>query len=110
MVKNKKRLPLGLIAFFQALGLTAYCALIVIVLFNGQIWFNKIPEYFAPLIMLITLSTSALICGLITLSLPFRMFFIEKQPKKAIKLVSFTVIFLVLFLLLFVIGNLLFGK
>lgn len=110
MVNKKKDFPLVKTALFQALGLTAYCGLIGSLLSFGENLFNRIPEYLAPLIMLVMLSTSALVCGLITLSIPFKLFFTDKQPKKAIKLVSYTVLFLVLFIFLFVSGNYLLNK
>jgi|WetSurMetagenome_2_1015567.scaffolds.fasta_scaffold237729_2 hypothetical protein len=108
MAKEKRNLSLGVIALLQAAGLTVYCVFIVTVMFQGNNWFGKIPEYFAPLIMLVTLSASALICGLITLSYPMILFFSQKQPKKAVKLIVYTVCFLALFVLLFVAGNILF--
>lgn len=108
MSKEKRELPLGIVALFQALGLTAYCVFIVTVMFQGNNWFGNIPEYFAPLIMLVTLSTSALVCGLVTLGYPFVLFFNKKQPRKAIKLVVYTALYLALFVVLFVGGNILF--
>jgi hypothetical protein len=110
MAKEKRSLSLGMIALIQALGLTAYCGFIATVLFHGNNWFGKIPEYFAPLIMLVTLSTSALICGLITLSYPLILFFSKKEPKKAVKLIIYTVTYLALFVLLFAVGNILLNK
>jgi heme/copper-type cytochrome/quinol oxidase subunit 3 len=110
MTKEKRNMSLGTIAFLQAVGLMAYCGFIGTVMFQGNNWFNKIPEYFAPLIMLVILSTSALTCGLITLSYPFILFFSKKQPKKAVKLIIFTVLFLILFVTLFIVGNILMPK
>ena len=110
MTKETRKMPLGAVALFQALGIMAYCGLIGTVLSQGNDWFNRIPEFFAPLIMLGMLSTSALICGLITLSYPFILFFNKKQPHKAIKLVIYTALLLALFVTLFVIGNILLFK
>lgn len=109
-MKEKSRLPLGVVALFQALGLTSYCVFIVTVMFQGNNWFSKIPEYFAPLIMLVTLSASALICGLITLGYPFIIFFNDKEPRKALRLIIGTALYLAVFVSLFVIGNILFRK
>lgn len=110
MADKNRKYPLIKTALFQALGLTAYCGLIGTFLSFGENWFNNIPEFLAPLIMLVLLSTSALICGLITLSIPLKIFFTDKQPKKAIKLVFYTVLFLLFFVFLFIVGNLLLNK
>ena len=110
MSTEKKSLPLGVVALFQAAGLTAYCLFIVAVMFQGNNWFSKIPEYFAPLILLVTLSTSALICGLITLGYPIIIFFNEKNPRKALRLIVGTVLYLIVFVLLFILANILFHK
>ena len=110
MSKEKKNLPLGVVALFQAAGLTAYCLFIVTIMFQGNNWFSKIPEYFAPLILLVTLSTSALICGLVTLGYPIIILINEKNPRKALRLIIGTVLYLVIFVLLFVVGSLLFHK
>lgn len=110
MADKNQKYSLVKTALFQALGLTAYCGLIGTLLSFGENWFNKIPEFLAPLIMLVLLSTSALICGLITLSIPLKIFFSDKQPKKAIRLVFYTVIFLLIFVFLFVTVNFLLNK
>ena len=110
MADKNKKYSLVKTALFQALGLTAYCGFIGTFLSFGENWFSNIPEFLAPLIMLVLLSTSALICGLITLSIPLKIFFTDKQPKKAIRLVSYTVLFLLLFVLIFIVGNLLLNK
>jgi hypothetical protein len=107
MTKNKSN-SLIKISFFQALGLGAYCGLVGLVMSNAEHWFQKIPEYFAPLIMLLLLTTSALICGLITLSYPINLFIQEKQINNALRLVFYTILWLILFLSLIVGANLIF--
>ena len=66
----KQKKSLVKITLFQALGITAYCSLIGVFLANGNNWFPKMPQFLAPLIMLMLLSTSVLICGLIALYYP----------------------------------------
>lgn len=105
MIENKK-FSLAKISFFQALGLTTYCSIIGFILANGNQWFSKIPQYFAPLLILLLLSTSALICALITLSYPIILFLKKKQTTSALKLIFYTILWLVLFISIIIAGNL----
>ena len=87
-------MSLDFIAFLQALGLTAYCSLVAFIMWNGQRWFGHVPNYFAPLLVLILFTTSALVCGIITLAYPF-ILWQKKQTKQAIRLILYTAAWLV---------------
>lgn len=93
-------MKLFLIAFYQALGLTAYCSLVAILFWRGNQLFGRVPNYLGPLLFLILFAVSALICGFITLTKPFLLIWEEKKTKAAIKLIAYTAGWLVLFTLL----------
>ena len=104
---TKKSLPK--IAFFQALGITTYCSLIGLVLASGgNGWFKLLPEFLAPLIMLMLLSTSVLICGLIALYYPIILIFKKKKPLMAIRLIAHMIFWMIVFVLLILIGSIIF--
>ena len=87
-------------AFFQALALTIYCGLVGIVFWGGDEIFGKMSNYFGPLTFLVLLCFSALVSALLTLGYPFVLFWIDKKPKKALRLVIYTTLWLFLFLIL----------
>jgi len=86
--------------FLQALGVAIYCSLV-----GGFFWqapkiFPKDSQYFAPVILLLLFSTSAMICGLIVFLKPYKLFFADKK-KEAANVVVSTALWLFLFLLIF---------
>ena len=87
--------PLAVIGLAQALGVTAYCSLIGLIFWKGNEWFGRMPDYFGPVLMLTLLSTSALICALITLAYPAFLIWKKDQPVKALKLIGFTATWMV---------------
>ncbi len=104
----KQKQNLVKIAFFQALGLATYCSLIGLLLAYGNNIFGKVPNFFGPLLMLMLLSTSVLICGLIALYYPIILIFKKKKPLMAIRLIAHMVFWLIVFILLILIGNIIF--
>ena len=92
--------PLAAIGLVQALGVTAYCGLIGVIFWKGEEWFDRMPNYLGPVLMLTLLSTSALICALITLAYPAFLIWKKNQPVKALKLIGFTAVWMVLFVVL----------
>src|SRR3989344_9421153 len=92
--------PLAVIGLAQGLGVTAYCSLVGLIFWKGNEWFGKMPEYFGPVLMLTLLSTSALICALITLAYPAFLIWKKNQLVKALKLIGFTAVWMVLFVVL----------
>lgn len=105
-----KKLPLGFIAFLQALGLAVYCGLISLIMLNGETWFGRVPNFYGPLLLLCLLVTSALISALITLGYPVILFWKMNQPVKAVKLVIYTAGWSAAFVALLLIGIILIQK
>lgn len=105
---KKRKYSLEFIAFFQAFGLLTYCSLIALLLWQGNNWFGKVPNYFGPLLFLTLFSTSALISAIIVGAYPFILYFNKKQTKEAIRLVLYTASWLLIFVLgiLFIAANL----
>lgn len=94
------KLPLLLIALFQALGLTAYCGLVGMIFWKAEEWFGRAPDYLGPVLMLTLFSTSALICALLTLGYPAFLLWKKNQPVNALKLIGWTAGWLMLIVLL----------
>lgn len=86
--------------FLQALGVTVYCSLVGLLFWQGNHLFPKVNQYFAPVTMLLLLSVSVLVCGLLVFYKPYKLFFAEKE-KDAVKLVVSTSLWLFVFLLVF---------
>ncbi|MFH0943079.1 MAG: hypothetical protein V1810_02780 [Candidatus Beckwithbacteria bacterium] len=93
-----------MIAFFQALGLTAYCSLVALIFWRGEQWFGRVPNFLGPFLMLIILTTSALICGLIVFGYPVKLYLKTNKPDQSIKLVLLTAAWLTGFSLLIMLG------
>ena len=88
------------IGLLQALGVTVYCSLVGLLFWQGEHIFPKVNPYFGPVMMLLLLSASVLVCGLLVFYKPYRLFF-EGKKKDAINLVLFTSLWLFVSLLLF---------
>lgn len=80
--------------FLQALGVTAYCSLVGLLFWQGNHLFPKVNPYFGPVMMLLLLSVSVLVCGLLVFYKPYRLFFAGKK-KDAINLVLSTALWLI---------------
>ena len=85
--------------FLQALGVTVYCALVGIFIWNANHIFGQMNNFLGPILILILFSTSALICGLVVFYKPYKLFFAGKK-KEAIRLVIQTAAWLFAFLLM----------
>ena|SRR3989338_7803035 len=97
--KKKDECSLCFISFVQATGLLIYCGLVALLIWNGNKWFGKVPNYIGPLLFLTLFTTSALVCALIVLGYPFYLLWEKKKTHDAIKLVSYTAFWSVLFVL-----------
>jgi hypothetical protein len=86
--------------FLQALGVTVYCSLVGLLFWQGSHFFPKVNQYFAPVMMLLLLSVSVLICGLLVFYKPYKLFFAGKK-KEAADLVISTSIWLFLSVFIF---------
>lgn len=92
---------------FQALGITAYCALIAVFFNYGESILGDIPRFIGPIIMLLLFCTSVLVCGVLTFLKPYKLF-VAGKTKEALEVVATTVIFLFSFLAIFFLGVLIF--
>ena len=88
------------IGFLQALGVIGYISLISYALQNGERVFGSMNDFIGPVMFLTLFAVSALVCALITLGFPVKLFWIEKKQTEALKLVGYTTAFLALFVLI----------
>jgi hypothetical protein len=86
------------IGFLQALGLVGYISLIGTFMYNGEKLVGEPDNLFGPIFFLTLFSFSVLICAFIALGYPIKLFWIKKEPKKAIQVVGFMTLFLFVFL------------
>jgi hypothetical protein len=101
-VDKKSKISIKKVAFIQALGLIAYTSLVGMIMLNGNRWFgpmNKTP-LLGPILFLTLFIMSALICALIAFTIPFRIFWDEKNTKEAIKMVVYETMWLALFVII----------
>ena len=63
----------------QALGITFYCSLIGLVIYNGESIFGDMDSFVGPITFLTMFSVSALTCGLIVFKKPYELFFDGKK-------------------------------
>ena len=97
------------IGLLQALGLVVYCSMVATVMNNAERWFGKMDHVLGPVLFLSLFVVSALICGSVALGYPFLVLWEQKNTKKALKIVGFTigwlmVIVVVIFTILGLIG------
>lgn len=86
--------------FMQALGVTVYCSLVGLLFWQGNRLFPKVNQYFAPVMMLLLLSVSVLVCGLLVFYKPYKLFF-AGDKKEAADLVVSTSLWLLLSVFIF---------
>lgn len=102
MLFGKEKTPLKQKGFLQALGVAAYCALIGLFFWKGNELFGQVNLVLGPILMLILLSVSVLICGLLVFYQPYRLFF-DGKKKEAADLVIFTTVWLAVLFFAFLI-------
>ena len=93
-----KNLSPAVIGFLQGLGLSTYIFLVASVMWNAEKWFGRADTFLTPVLVLTLLSFSVLVCGFLALGYPIKLFWIKKEPQKAIKIVAHTTLFLFVFL------------
>jgi len=99
VIKKLEQLHPCTISFIQALGLTLYISLVSVIFWKGDEWFGTMHRFLGPMLVLILLVVSALICAIIALGYPVHLFWEKKQRKLAIKIVTSTALWLVGFFL-----------
>lgn len=100
--KKLNRLSLSTVGLFQALGLSLYCGLVGLFLWQGENWFGKMNNFLGPLLVLSLLVVSVLVCGLLAFGYPVYLFWERKKTKNSLRLVAFTCGWLALFVILFI--------
>lgn len=85
--------------FLQALGVAIYCTLVGLFFWIGDTLFGQMNSIIGPILMLILLSVSVLVCGLMVFYQPYRLFF-DGKKKEAADLVIYTTIWLFAFFLI----------
>lgn len=93
MFKKNKNLKPYLIGLFQALGITAYCSLVVLffqMMENSSI---KSNQTISGILILILLVFSAAICGLIVFGKPLYLI-MNKKIKEALIILTYTFLYL----------------
>lgn len=91
--------------FLQALGVSAYVALVGLFIWNAEKIFPKLGLPWGPILFLLLFCASAMICGLVVFYKPYKLFF-DGKKKEAVNVVVSTAEYLFLILLLFL-GSLL---
>ena len=86
--------------FLQALGVTLYCSLVGLFIYNANSIVGKINNLIGPALFLLLFSTSALICAVIVFWKPYKLFTKDKK-KEALEVVISTTLWLFVFLLVF---------
>ena len=94
----KKEFKLGLL---QALGVTFYCSLVGLVMWKGNEVFGRVDSYLGPVTVLVMLSVSALVCGLLVFFKPYKLFFSDKKEEAVNVVVSTAISLFVVLLILF---------
>ena len=94
----KKEFKLGLL---QALGVTFYCSLVGLVMWKGNEVFGRVDSYLGPVTVLVMLSVSALVCGLLVFYKPYKLFFSDKKEEAVNVVVSTAISLFVVLLILF---------
>lgn len=84
----------------QALGVFFYCSLVGIIFWKGNDIFGEMSPYFGPLAILLLFSTSVLICAVIVLYKPYKLF-IAGERKEALGAIISTAVWLFVLFLVF---------
>lgn len=91
----------------QSLGVTAYVTLIGLFMSNANNILGKGDTFATPIFVLLLLSVSVLICGLIVFFKPYKLFIAGKK-KEAFETVIYTTLGLFVILVLFLLGMIIF--
>lgn len=74
----------------HAVGALAYIVAIGTLMSNAERWFGKVPEAFAPVIVLSMLVVSAAVMGMLVFGRPV-MLYIDGKKREAVALIAYTV-------------------
>ena len=101
MVKDLEKLSPTFVSFLSATSISLYMFLISLILANGSKLFGPLKGFMGPLIFLTLLGISVLVCGFLTLSFPFYVFWIKKDLPKALRILGFTTFWLFVFFIFY---------
>lgn len=87
---------LELAAFINALGVSAYVAVVVTIMQNGERIFGKMNNMLGPVTLLLLFVVSAAITGALVLGKPV-LYYLENKKADAVKLFLYTVGWLFVF-------------
>jgi Na+/proline symporter len=108
LFNKKSEISIKKLGFFQALGVAVYCLLVGALIQSGSVFFGPLGGILGPALMLILLSFSVLVCGLLVFYHPYQLFFDGKKKEAADLVLSTTgwlaAFFIVFFLLILLIG------
>lgn len=88
----------------QATGVAGYILLVATLMGNARYWFGEDDRgILAPVLMLMVLAVSVLVCTLLVGAEPYKLF-VAKKGKEALALVVATTKWLIVYLILLIIG------
>lgn len=87
------------LGFLQALGVFVYIALVDLFINNAEKIVGNIGLPFGPMLMLLLLSVSVLICAILVLYKPYKLF-VEGKKNEASKVVVYTALWLFILLVI----------
>lgn len=88
----------------QATGVVGYILLVVTVMSNARYWFGEDDRgILAPLLAITVFSVSVLVCTLLVLAEPYKLF-IAKKGSEALSLVIATTKWMIVYLILLITG------
>lgn len=93
--------------FWQAIGVTTYCALVGFFMWNSGKILPEPESFLMPVAFLTLLCSSVLVCGLLVFYKPYKLFF-DGKKREAMETVLFTAVYLVGVFILLMTGLLLF--
>lgn len=91
----------------QAFGIVAYCFLIGVFFWNADAVLGQTDTFLSPIVFLLLLSVSILVCGILVFLKPYKLF-VAGKTKEALGVVISTAASLFVFLILSFLGMLLF--
>jgi hypothetical protein len=94
-----KKLPLPLLAFFQAALVAIYCGLVALFISWIGRFMDGPGEVWQIILSLCLLVVSAAITGFLVFGYPVYLFF-DKEFKKALQLLGYTFLFLILIIVI----------
>ena len=95
-------------SFLSALGVVAYCSLVATIMWNSRRWDDSSLGFMAPLMALLMLSTSAMVCALLTLGVPVYLMWQKKETVKALKVAGMTAVWLLVITAMVLVGVIIF--